>query len=237
MQDLYLSYLKNAMCYYSNEETYIHYFGRIPLQRDITFKFCLDHINKITGNKVILELGTSRSFTDGRFPGCNSDDITYWEPNNPEKWDWSAGCFTTFFSKLTDENTYITTVDIVKNHIDRCKYMTNDCKNKINYVINSSENVLNSVPSKSVDLLYLDTGDMTPIEPTAQLHLREAKIIVEREILTDNGIILIDDVRNYTPKLNGEISDYGKAKYSIPYFIENGYEIVMDEYQVILQKK
>lgn len=141
------------------------------------------------------------------------------------------------FSKLTDENTYITTVDIVKNHIERCKYMTNDCKNKINYVINSSENVLHSIPSKSVDLLYLDTGDMTPIEPTAQLHLREAKIIVEREILTDNGIILIDDVRNYTPKLNGEISDYGKAKYSIPYFIENGYETVMDEYQVILQKK
>ena len=48
---------------------------------------------------------------------------------------------------------------------------------------------------------------------------------------------LIDDVRNSTPKLNGEISDYGKAKYSIPYFIENGYETVMDEYQVILQKK
>lgn len=237
MQELYLNYLKNGILHYTNEDKFIHVFNRFPLQRDITFKYCLDHINNITGNKVILELGTSRSFTDGRFPGCNSDDITYWEPNNPEKWDWSAGCFTTFFSKLTDENTHITTVDIVKTHIDRCKYMTNDCKNKINYVINSSENVLNSISPKSVDLLYLDTGDMTPIEPTAELHLREAKIIVERNLLTDNGLILIDDVRNCTPKLNGETSDYGKAKYSIPYFIENGYEIVIDEYQVILQKK
>jgi len=67
-------------------------------------------------------------------------------------------------------------------------------------------------------------------------HKTEAKIIVERNVLSDNGLILIDDVRNCTPKLNGGISDYGKAKYSIPYFVENGYEIVMDEYQVILQK-
>ena len=78
---------------------------------------------------------------------------------------------------------------------------------------------------------------MHPIEPTAQLHLREAKIIVEKNILADNGIILIDDVRNCGPKSRGEKSDYGKAKYSIPYFLENGYEIIMDEYQVILKKK
>ena len=237
MLDLYLNYLKSAMLHYSTEETFIKFFGRFPLQRDSTFKYCLDHINNIIGNKVILELGTSRSFTDGRFPGCNSDNITYWEPNNSEKWDWSAGCFTKFFSELTDENTHIVTVDIEQNHIERCKYMTSNCKHKINYVINSSENILNSIPSKSVDLLYLDTGDMTPIEPTAQLHLREAKIIVERQILKDTGIILIDDVRNCTPKLAGEISDYGKAKYSIPYFLENGFEIVIDEYQVILRQK
>jgi hypothetical protein len=41
---------------------------------------------------------------------------------------------------------------------------------------------------KCIDLLYLDTGDVNPVEP------------------------------------------------SIPYFLENGYEIIMDEYQVILRK-
>ena len=63
--------------------------------------------------------------------------------------------------------------------------------------------------------MYLDTGDMTPIEETAQLHLREAKIVVNKNVLTDDGIILIDDVRSCVPKEAGETSDYGKAKYSI----------------------
>ena len=74
-------------------------------------------------------------------------------------------------------------------------------------------------------------------EKTAQLHLREAKIIVEKNILKNNGIILIDDVRNPYMLLK-KITDnkYGKSKYAIPYFLENNYEIVMDEYQVILKK-
>ena len=83
------------------------------------------------------------------------------------------------------------------------------------------------IKCKHYNLLYLDTGDMTPIEFTAQLHLREAKIIVERNILKDEGIILIDDVKSCVPKKAGEISDYGKAKYSIPYFLENGYEALI----------
>ena len=238
-EKIYLNYLRDALGYYIKDDEYIIFFGRVPKARDITFKYCLDFINNLNKpDKKILELGTSRSFTDGRFPeGCNKDDPKYWEPNNPEKWDWSAGCFTRFFSELTNKNVNITTVDLVPNHINRCKIMTNDYKDKIKYIVNSSENVLNSIDEKSIDLLYLDTGDMTPIEFTAQLHLREAKIIVEKNILADNGIILIDDVRNCTPKRHGEKSDYGKAKYSIPYLLENGYEIIMDEYQVILKKK
>ena len=30
--------------------------------------------------------------------------------------------------------------------------------------------------------------------------------------------------------------EYGKAKYSIPYLRDNGFEIIMDEYQVLMQK-
>lgn len=240
-EQLYLNYLGKAMNYYVSDDENIKFFGRIPKSRDVSFKFCLDFINDNTTSnkqKLILELGTSRSFTDGRFPeGCNKDNPKHWEPKNPEKWDWSAGCFTRFFSELTNKNVNIITVDMVPNHINRCKIMTNDYKDKIKYVVNYSENVLKQFPEKSIDLLYLDTGDMHPIEPTAQLHLREAKIIVEKNILADNGIILIDDVRNCGPKSRGEKSDYGKAKYSIPYFLENGYEIIIDEYQVILKRK
>ena len=121
-----------------------------------------------------------------------------------------------------------------KRHIERCKIMNNDMKH-INYHVSSSENFLNNF-NKKIDLLYLDTGDMTPIEFTAQLHLREAKIIVERNLLSDNGIILIDDIRSPLPYINGENIDLGKGYLSIPYFLENGFEIIMDEYQTILRK-
>ena len=67
--------------------------------------------------------------------------------------------------------------------------------------------------------------------------MREAKIIVEKDLLSDNGIILIDDVKSVVPKKFGEKSDLGKAKYSIEYFLENGYEILMEGYQYILKKK
>ena len=112
--------------------------------------------------------------------------------------------------------------------------MNNDRTN-IAYYVSSSEDFLEKV-DKKIDLLYLDTGDMTPIEYTAQLHLREAKIIVERNLLAKDGLILIDDVKNVLPRRFGETSNLGKAKYSIPYFVDHGYKIVMDEYQYILKK-
>ena len=234
---IYLNYLNKALRYYYDDEIFIKFFNRIPKSRDITFKYCVDYINNLNKiEKKILELGTSRSFTDGRFEGCNNSDIRYWEPNSPQKWDWSAGFFTRFFAELTDNNTTIITVDLISSHISRCKTMTEEFKDKITYIVNSSEEYLYTLREKSIDLLYLDTGDMTPIEFTAQLHLREAKIIVEKNILSDNGLILIDDVRSCVPKEAGESSDYGKAKYSIPYFLKNGYQIILDEYQVILKR-
>lgn len=72
--------------------------------------------------------------------------------------------------------------------------MTKNNENKINYVLSDSENFIRNTEPESIDLLYLDTGNMD--ENTAQLHLREAKLVVEKNILKDDGIILIDDVRN-----------------------------------------
>jgi hypothetical protein len=225
--------LDNAIDYYYSIEEQEKYFGEKPKSRYYTFKYCFENMNNKI-NPVIVELGTSRSFVDGRFEGCNSDDSKFWEPNNPEKWDWSAGIFTKVFSTLFP-NSRFHTVDLMKSHIDRCRVMNNDSKN-ITYNVSSSEDFLNNLKEK-VDLLYLDTGDMTPIEDTAQLHLREAKIIVEKDILNKDGLILIDDVKSVIPKTYGESSDLGKAKYSIPYFLENGYEIIMSEYQYVLKRK
>ena len=212
-------------------------FKELPESRYATFKAAFEHFQE-TGGKVIVELGTSRSFTHGGLPGCNLNDPVFWKPASPETWDWGAGFFTRMAAtSLLHLNPQIHTVDIALSHIQRCRVMTSEFKN-ITYHINSSEKFLKNCRfSQGIDLLYLDTGDMIPIEPTALLQLSEAKIIVERNLISDKGWILIDDVRNQTPKAFGEASDLGKSKYALPYLLENGFEIVMDGYQVILQKQ
>lgn len=228
--------MEESLFPYHPREEFEEYFGRVPKFRYHTLKYCLDYFFE-NNFKTIVELGTSRSFVDGKFPGCNEDDLKYWEPQNPEKWDWSAGCFTRVIGE-TIQNTDIDfiTVDLDPRHINRSKIMTEGLSN-IEYYVMSSEEFLESGDGM-IDFLYMDTGDMTPIENTAQLHLRESKLIVEKNLISDGGIVLIDDVKNPGPKfISNEESDYGKAKYSIPYLIENGFELVMDEYQVVLQKK
>ena len=50
--------------------------------------------------------------------------------------------------------------------------------------------------------------------------------MVENNLISDNGLILIDDVRNpQSMKQNDD--EYGKAKYSIPYLQDNGFEIII----------
>jgi hypothetical protein len=228
---------------YLEEGTYqgaeIGYLQSVPKSRYDTLRAAFEHFENTNG-KIVVELGTTRSFVHGGLAGCNLDDPMWWTPNQPENWDWGAGFFTLMaaisLSPLTNEFE-LHTVDLSKAHINRCKIITEQYKTCISYHVNSSENFLMQFPeSKKIDLLYMDTGDMTPIEPTAQLHMREAKIIIERDLMAKNGLILIDDVRSGTPKKFGELSEYGKAKYSLPYLLENGFEILMDEYQVLLRK-
>jgi hypothetical protein len=232
----YKDLMEESLFPYHPKEEYEKYFKRVPKFRYHSLKYCLDYFFE-NNLKTIVELGTSRSFVDGKFSGCNEDDIKYWEPKNPEKWDWSAGCFTRVIGEII-QNTDIDfiTVDLDARHIRRSKIMTEGLSN-IEYYVMSSEEFLDSGDGQ-IDFLYMDTGDMTPIENTAQLHLRESKLIVEKNLISDGGIILIDDVRSPVPKIiSNEQSDHGKAKYSIPYLQQNGFELVMDEYQVVMIKK
>jgi hypothetical protein len=208
-----------------------------PESRYATFKAAFELIEPID-HPIIVELGTTRSFNHGGLVGCNSDDTRYWMPENPSTWDWGAGFFTRMAATaMSHKMVDIHTVDICSAHIARCKVMTSDFSN-IQYHVSDSIAFLKKCKfPRKIHLLYLDTGDMTPIEPTAQLQLREAKIIVSRNLIADGGYILIDDVQNQTPKQFGETSNLGKSKYSLPFLLANGFELIMDEYQVLLQKK
>ena len=226
--------MDRAFAPYYTDDQFIDAYGRVPKFRYDTFKYCWDWIQE-KELKTIVELGTSRSFVDGKYPGCNSDDVKFWQLDNPEIWDWSAGCFTRVFGELIQgTNIELMTVDLMPNHITRSKLMTEDLDN-IEYFVMSSEDFLSSGDGK-IDFLYMDTGDVTPIEPTAKLHLRESEILIENDLISDNGLILIDDVRNIQSK-SQDPSEYGKAKYSIPYLKKNGFNVIIDEYQVLLCKE
>ena len=58
-------YLENAMSYYYNDDLFIKYYDKIPKSRYTTFKYCYDYFKD--KNPIIVELGTSRSFIDGRY--------------------------------------------------------------------------------------------------------------------------------------------------------------------------
>lgn len=238
--DIFIESILDQYKNYLIDGTYVGFdwshFQVKPLSRYDTFKMAFNHFKENKG-RVVVELGTSRSFVHGGLVGCNSDDPIYWTLNHPENWDWGAGFFTRMAAQcLAHLNPVIHTVDIASSHIERCKIITSDLNHYIQYHVTSSVDFLKACTPESIDLLYVDTGDMTPIEPTALLQLEEAIVVVEKNLLSAHGIILIDDVRNQTPKQFGETSDLGKAKYSISYFLEHGFELVADEYQVILRK-
>ena len=234
MEEIYNKYLAGAMGKYYNDQLFIQCYKRVPKMRNISFKYCLDYF-KDKDFINILELGTSRSFVDGKYDGVLKNDRKYWEPDNIEKWDWSAGLFTKYFPDILEERGkkyHLTTVDINKKALEISKIITENKKDNITYINENSENQIINTPKKSIDLLYLDTGDMN-LE-TAKLQLREVKLIVKHDIVKNGGIILIDDVRN--PNNEFTRKNLGKSRFSIPYLLQNGYKIILDEYQVVLKK-
>jgi hypothetical protein len=172
---------------------------------------------------TIVELGTSRSFVNGGYDGCCSPDPIYWSPKQPKIWDWGAGVFTKVFSdNLRNDNVKLYSIDPNEGAIFISSTM---CKGNSNVKIikDYSTNFLNSIDFK-IDFLYMD--HMESGEDACIQHLNDSKLIVEKNLMSDNGIILIDDV--------GTDLYHTKGKYSIPYLLENGYNLVLHEYQVLL---
>jgi hypothetical protein len=230
----YKDFLEDALGYYYDKLLFLKFYKKFPKSRYHSFKFALQYILQNNLNHIV-ELGTIRSFVDGRFEGCNMSDKKYWDENNPTKWDWSAGMFSRVFCEnLTGKKHQITTVDINDDHISRCKIITKKFKN-INYIHSSSEDYLKNLKEK-VDVIYLDTGDMTPVEENALIQLLEVHLIVDRDLLNINGLIIIDDICNPEIRKAEETDKYGKSKYSIPYLLDNNFEIIFNEYQIILRK-
>jgi hypothetical protein len=190
-----------------------------------TFRYVFENFEN-KGKGIIVELGTTRSYVSGGYEGCMSIDKKYWKPYNPEMWDWGAGCFTrVVMDCLSHLDLEFYTVDICDRALSISRTITEEYKDIINYHCISSVDFLKSFQKKA-DIIYMDAGETG--EDGALLHLEEAKIIINMNLLNDGGLILIDDV-------NLPDTDESKGKYSIPYLLDNNYDIVMNGYQTILK--
>jgi hypothetical protein len=219
--------LLNQHCQYNYDHC-----AKDHLSRAFTMELAYRKVSE-KENPIIVELGTTRSFVHGGLEGCMNPNPKYWQPDNPSTWDWGAGSFTRVFAEI---GCTLHTVDIVANHINICRKICEEYPN-VEYHVSDSVNFLLQLDDKA-DLVYMDTGDMNPLEASAKLHLREAECIVARGIVPIGGLILIDDVRNPVPiKEFGEKSLFGKAKYSLGFLLANGFDILMDEYQMLLIRK
>ena len=207
---------------------YSQYFAR----RTSTFLKSYEMINanmkkKENDNSIynIIELGSSRSFVNGGVNGCMIPDEKYWNPNDPTIWDWGAGIFTKVFAEnLKDQ---------------KCNIYTIDPDTSANIIVNTMCNEYDNVKihktystfflkdfNEKIDFLYMD--HMETSEEAAIQHLIDIKLIIEKDLMSENGIILVDDVGNNILS--------GKGKYSIPFLQNNGYKIIIHDYQVLLEK-
>lgn len=204
--------------------------------------------NKLSSkdSNVIIELGTSRSFVSGGVRGCMSDDTIYWNENNTENWDWGAGLFTRVCAEIIEgTDNVFHTVDPSEKAMKISKVITSKYIDNIRYNLTTSTDFLKGFPQK-IDLLYMDHHETC--EEGAQLHLLDSKIIVDNDLLSKDGLILIDDIHlNNYKSLPGIISKngledpkltpaehYGKGTYSIPYLQSKGFKLLYEGYQIIL---
>lgn len=91
-----------------------------------SLRFAFDRFRR-NGGRTVVELGTIRSFVHGGLPGCNDDDVRYWAPEDPQRWDWGAGLFSRLAAEcLEDLAPRIVTVDLTRAHIRRCRIVTHE---------------------------------------------------------------------------------------------------------------
>jgi hypothetical protein len=206
---------------------YLEFFDRRRNTFEKSYELILQQMktNHDTTTYNIVELGTSRSFVSGNCPGCMSTDIRYWRPDKPSTWDWGAGIFTKVFSDNLDGKNYkLYTIDPNSDAIQIVTTMCGANKN-IEIVQGYSTDFLKNIDFE-IDFLYMD--HMESGEDACIQHYKDSKYIIENGLMSNNSLILIDDI--------GDNITNTKGKYSIPYLLNNGYKQVIAEYQVLLER-
>src|SRR5690606_8486709 len=187
----------------------------MPFQHDFrkrrdTFQKSLSLLYQIKG-KVIIETGTSREGLHGAK---------------------SNGAATIVFGKWAKQNdAFVHSVDINEKSIATAQKEVND-QGLAEFVrIHHSDSVAFLKKfTEPVDFLYLDSYDYSD-DPEVQIksqehHLKEFMAI--ENLLHPNSIVLIDDC---------DLPNGGKGKLVVDHMMKKDWKILMDEYQILLDRK
>lgn len=195
--------------------------------RTNTFKQTMSWIHdNIDPSKTfnIVELGTSRSFKSWGI----SNDLADWHPDDPSKWGWSDGCFTRCFAdNMEGYNFRLYSVDPCSNAVKVCKTVCGHIPEVSVHQMTSTEFLSNF--NEKIDLLYMD--HLESGREACNVHLKDSTLVIEKELMNDKSLILIDD----SPVENNLTNSKGYL--SIPYLKKNGFEPVIHEYQLLLKKQ
>lgn len=179
--------------------------------RDSSFYWTVGSIvNKLGTNLVMVETGCIRNTTEESRFGDG------WSTLN---WEYVA--------KETDSVVYV--VDIDENHLSKSKQIVPESK----YIVYTKQDSIEFLQNfdKKIDFLFLDSydycGDEENVRRCHVHQLNEVKAAMDK--LNDKCLVLIDDV--FDTNWNG------KGKLSIPYLLENGFEILhLLDNQVLLKR-
>ncbi len=192
---------------------------------------------------VIVELGASRSFVSGGSEGVMDDDPKYWEPDRPECWDWGAGIFSRVAAEaIAGSEAELHSVDPSDRAIAISRTITEPVEANVELHQTTSTEFLRTF-DKPIDLLYMDHHETC--EEGALLHLSDARLVVDFNLMAEGGVIAVDDVHVHGVLRERMVSlmrsmggqrdlHFGKGKYSIPYLRSAGLNVLYEGYQVVL---
>lgn len=227
--------------------------------REKSVRMAMERVAMIPGPVTVIELGVTRSYISSPPPGVDGTNITHWRAENPEVWDWGAGCFTRVAAEalggydfqlhgvdpspvalgvaaeivaplMNDETGEELRTEIGKI-LDPAVMAwsgTAEYRSRIHFHQMTAEQFLTGFEGQA-ELIYMDHGECN--EATAQIHCRDAGIIVERGLVKEGGLVLIDDHGHETRK-----NLVPKSKYSLAVFLEHGWEVIHDGLQILLQR-
>lgn len=227
--------------------------------RSETVGAVLEKLAAQDGPVTLIELGVARSFITEPPPGVDGADPAQWQPGQPAAWDWGAGCFTRvavetlagYDFEYHGVDPSAAALDVARTMLRPLTTAPKEARVRAALAELLDDGVLawagHAETERRVhlheqraaafladfdgqaDLIYMDHGECS--EETAAMHARDAQIIIERGLVKEGGIVLIDDHAH-----DPEKHLVPKSRDSRRIFEAAGWMVVLEGRQLLLQR-